>query len=572
MPAAIGVAILGEVGLDAIIGSTLAGVSAETLVGYAALTVGTIGLQYGAQALLGGEKRADHQITVRQAVAPRRRVLGQAKLGGVIFALDTLKHNDTNTIMYRGAVHCVGPVAILQYWLGDVKTGLAAGPGGSVPDSVYQGKVVIEGHAGTDDQPASSALLKLPYWSASKRLAGLCYSVVVATPLKKGSQIFPEGAPDVRLLVAGAPSYDPRSGTYAYTDNAAIVLLDYLTHASGYGLALAEIDLASFAALADVCDEPVALVVPDPNGATAEMRYRSWGAYDYTEVLARPGIWPGKGSARRCPTRGPEARDHHGRSAALAGAARAIRRGVVVARRHALQRPDLPGPRAGRGLAHRPVQGRADRSVPHAGAGPGHAPRDRAWAQHDLADRPLRAPARALESRLRRQRADLPAADHASGAGDGRHGVGGQLPDCGPRAARVGRLRRAAGPGRRAGARDDALARRAPAHDRRSAGRQGPPGILAVAVRPWLRDTYPAGTAIMFGAPVGTMRLASDDTAAMSLQLSRTGTVKIEFVEAFYRVRTRSAGSCGGWFRPLAEVGKVHARADLRVRANDRSK
>ncbi|MFB0491820.1 hypothetical protein ABIE45_004406 [Methylobacterium sp. OAE515] len=286
MPAAIGVAILGEVGLDAIIGSTIAGVSAETLVGYAALTVGTIGLQYGAQALLGGEKRADHQITVRQAVAPRRRVLGQAKLGGVIFALDTLKYNDTNKVLYRGAVHCVGPVAILQYWLGDVKTGLASGPGGSVPDSVYQGKVVIEGHAGTDDQPASSALLKLPYWSASKRLAGLCYSVVVATPLKKGSQIFPEGAPDVRLLVAGAPSYDPRSGNYAYTDNAAIVLLDYLTHASGYGLALAEIDLASFAALADVCDEPVALVVPDPNGATAEMRYRSWGAYDYTEARA----------------------------------------------------------------------------------------------------------------------------------------------------------------------------------------------------------------------------------------------------------------------------------------------
>ena len=320
MPAAIGVAILGEVGLDAIIGSTLAGVSAETLVGYAALTVGTIGLQYGAQALLGGEKRADHQITVRQAVAPRRRVLGQAKLGGVIFALDTLKYNDTNKVLYRGAVHCVGPVAILQYWLGDVKTGLAAGPGGSVPDSVYQGKVVIEGHAGTDDQPASSALLKLPYWSASKRLAGLCYSVVVATPLKKGSQIFPEGAPDVRLLVAGAPSYDPRSGAFAYTDNAALVLLDYLTHASGYGLALAEIDLASFAALADVCDEPAALVVPDPNGATAEMRYRSWGAYDCAEVLARPGIWPGKGSARRCPTRGPEARDHHGRSAAAVSA------------------------------------------------------------------------------------------------------------------------------------------------------------------------------------------------------------------------------------------------------------
>ncbi|WP_148291124.1 hypothetical protein [Methylobacterium sp. B1] len=110
-----------------------------------------------------------------------RRVLGQAKLGGVIFALETLKFNDTNTVLYRGAVHCVGPVQILQYWFGDVKTGLGAGSGGFVPDSVYQGKVVIEGHAGTEDQPASAALLKLPYWTDAIWLKGLCFSVVVAT-------------------------------------------------------------------------------------------------------------------------------------------------------------------------------------------------------------------------------------------------------------------------------------------------------------------------------------------------------------------------------------------------------
>lgn len=286
MPAAIGVAILGEVGLDAVVGTTIAGISAETLVGYAALTVGTIGLQYGAQALQGGEKRADQQITVRQPVAARRRVLGQALLGGVIFALETVKYNDTNKKLYRGAVHCVGPVDILQYFLGDVKTSLPAGGGGLVPDSVYQGKVVIEGHAGTEDQPASSALLELPYWTGDMQLKGLAYTVVVATPLKKGSQIFPEGAPDVRILVAGTPSYDPRTETSAYTDNAAILLLDYLTHESGYGLDLSEINLQTFVDLANVCDEPIALIEPDPNGSVYEARYRSWGSYDYSEQRA----------------------------------------------------------------------------------------------------------------------------------------------------------------------------------------------------------------------------------------------------------------------------------------------
>ncbi|AYO83653.1 hypothetical protein EBB05_16190 [Methylobacterium brachiatum] len=123
------------------------------------------------------------------------------------------------------------------------------------------------------------------------QLLGLCYSVVVATPLKKGSQIFPEGAPDVRLLVAGEPSYDPRTGVYAYTDNAAILLLDYLLHESGYGLTLSEVNLSSFSDLANVCDEAIALIEPDPNGAAYEARYRSWGSYDYSEqradVLAR---------------------------------------------------------------------------------------------------------------------------------------------------------------------------------------------------------------------------------------------------------------------------------------------
>ncbi len=283
MPAAVGVAILGEVGLQSIIGTTIAGVAAETLVGYAAISAGLIGAQYAAQALQGSEKRADAQITVRQAVAPRRRVFGQAKVGGVIFALDTKPYQDTNKILYRGAVHCVGPVSILQYFLGDIKTSLAPGFGGIVPDAVYQGKVVIEGHAGDVGQPASASLLQLPYWNDSMQLSGLCYSVVVATPLRKGSEIFPEGAPDVRLLVAAAPSYDPRSGSYAYTDNAAIVLLDYLMHESGYGISAGEINMQTFADLANVCDQPVALVLPDPNGSTTEPRYRSWGSYTYDE-------------------------------------------------------------------------------------------------------------------------------------------------------------------------------------------------------------------------------------------------------------------------------------------------
>ena len=58
-------------------------------------------------------------------------------------------------------------------------------------------------------------------------------------------------------------------------------------------------------------------------------------------------------------------------------------------------------------------------------------------------------------------------------------------------------------------------------------------GSIGVRFRPWLRADYPAGTPIEFGGPLGTMGLASDDTGAMELQLSRFGTVTLDLVEKF---------------------------------------
>ncbi len=59
------------------------------------------------------------------------------------------------------------------------------------------------------------------------------------------------------------------------------------------------------------------------------------------------------------------------------------------------------------------------------------------------------------------------------------------------------------------------------------------PGAIGIQFRPWLRASHAAGTPIEFGRPKGLMRLASDDTGAMELALSRFGTVTVEFTEAF---------------------------------------
>lgn len=65
-------------------------------------------------------------------------------------------------------------------------------------------------------------------------------------------------------------------------------------------------------------------------------------------------------------------------------------------------------------------------------------------------------------------------------------------------------------------------------------GRQGSAGArIAATIRPWLRRAHADGTPVEFARPRGTMRLASDETGALDLQMSRFGTVTLDLVEAF---------------------------------------
>ena len=56
-------------------------------------------------------------------------------------------------------------------------------------------------------------------------------------------------------------------------------------------------------------------------------------------------------------------------------------------------------------------------------------------------------------------------------------------------------------------------------------------GNVTVAIRPWLRAAYPAGTAVEFAKPAGLMRFASDDTAEMMMALARFSDVQVDWVE-----------------------------------------
>lgn len=56
--------------------------------------------------------------------------------------------------------------------------------------------------------------------------------------------------------------------------------------------------------------------------------------------------------------------------------------------------------------------------------------------------------------------------------------------------------------------------------------------IWTVTVSPWLRAAYPATVALEFDQPCCRMRLAADDSAALSLMNNRFGSPSLELVEA----------------------------------------
>jgi hypothetical protein len=155
-------------------------------------------------------------------------------------------------------------------------------------DSAYRVKLYPQ--MGEDDQAAQKTLIDAfpAIWGVYHRLAGIT-NVLCAfqdVPQADFSSVYPQGIPGYRAVLAGAKIYDPRDEahdssdktTWEWSDNAACVILDFLTHADGMGRDRTHFNEASFATAADVCDESVSL-----KSGGSEARYRISASYDLTE-------------------------------------------------------------------------------------------------------------------------------------------------------------------------------------------------------------------------------------------------------------------------------------------------
>ncbi len=210
---------------------------------------------------------------VRQPITSRRTVYGRTMVSGPVVYMETYGQGGGPADEYLSLVVVLAGHeidAVEELWLGEVQAPYDAS--GAVTSGRYAGYAWVWPHLGAADQAADAELVarSASRWTAAHRGRGIAYLHV---KFRYSPDVFPQGVPKIRALVRGKKLYDPRTGSTAWSRNAALVCRDHLT--SKLGAAAAEIDDATVQAAANVCDETVTLAA----GGT-EPRYAADGTVD----------------------------------------------------------------------------------------------------------------------------------------------------------------------------------------------------------------------------------------------------------------------------------------------------
>lgn len=293
-------AIGASVATQAIVASAVA-----TTVTFAAPIAISVGLSYLASVLFrpAMPKPSDGSQEFQQPVPPRIFIYGRMLVAGPISFFERSPTSPRD--LFRHILLSAREIdAIEEHWLDESEVEIDVD--GLVTGGTFSSLVHLFPHLGTDAQTADTrTLADFPEWTSAHRLRGIAYICAVYNSGGNPDDFqyaYSNGIPNYRALIRGARLYDPRldstvpggSGahrfatktTWAWSDNSALVALDYLTSADGYNRPIAQVDVASFMAMADICDELVPL-----KAGGSEKRYRTASAVSLaeprTQVLAR---------------------------------------------------------------------------------------------------------------------------------------------------------------------------------------------------------------------------------------------------------------------------------------------
>ena len=168
-------------------------------------------------------------------------IYGRRRVGGTRVFIEV--SGASNEYLHLVIVLCEGPVAAIDnVYLDDVISS----------DSKFAGLVSITKHLGVPGEAADSSLTSdVPKWTSACKLSNCAYLYL---KLKYDRNAF-TGLPTITADVRGRTLYDPRDGQTRYSNNAALVVRDYLTNSLyGRGIPSAAIDDASFVVAANACD------------------------------------------------------------------------------------------------------------------------------------------------------------------------------------------------------------------------------------------------------------------------------------------------------------------------------
>lgn len=213
----------------------------------------------------GYRDQSERKQMLRSASAPETVVVGKTMMSGLLFfAEEEEGEQDENEELYMALAIASHPIHKLgQIYFNDDKIE-------DLGDNAQ-----YEFHNGRTE--ADPYLLKhAPSWKEDMIGRGLAW---LRLTLRFDQEKFPYGVPNVKSELWGKEIYDPRTEKTAWSNNGALVILDYYRHY--LGVPDSDIDWNAFKSAADICDE----TVQTPDGKS-EPRYTLNGAYELEESPA----------------------------------------------------------------------------------------------------------------------------------------------------------------------------------------------------------------------------------------------------------------------------------------------
>jgi len=261
-PGTIGAWILSNIGVT-VAATTFAAIA----VGYIATTIVTAWLTsaLSPKPQRGGDFGVRGTLfNSREAVAPQEYVYGTVRKGGSITYIEATGNNN----QYLHMIICLAGhevSSIGNVYINDDVVTLDAN--GFVTSQNWNSKIRVKKYTGSQTTPPADLLAESAQVNANFVGNGIAYLYV---RMEYDPDTFPNGVPLFTAIVNGKKVYDPRTGTTAFSSNAALCIRDYIT--SSYGLADSSVDTTSFSASANICDENVTL-----SGGGTEKRYTMHG-------------------------------------------------------------------------------------------------------------------------------------------------------------------------------------------------------------------------------------------------------------------------------------------------------